>query len=73
MTGFEQSISNLDLKLFEKISSQSNDNDTQSLHAAQLDNAVTAVYASGTVLPVDQGGTASTTAFADAVLASLDA
>jgi hypothetical protein len=36
MTGFEQSINNLDLKLFEKISSQSNDNDKQSLLACQL-------------------------------------
>lgn len=36
MTGFEQSIKNLDLKLFEKISSQSNDNDKQSLLACQL-------------------------------------
>ena len=29
-------------------------------HAARLDAAVTAVYAAGAVLPVDQGGTAST-------------
>lgn len=36
MTGFEQSISSLDLKLFEKISSQSNDHDKQSLLACQL-------------------------------------
>ncbi len=36
MTGFEQSINNLDLKLFEKISSQSNDHDKQSLLACQL-------------------------------------
>lgn len=36
MTGFEQSLSNLELKLFEKISSQSNDNDKQSLLACQL-------------------------------------
>jgi hypothetical protein len=36
MTGFEQSINNLDLKLFEKISSQSNDNDKRSLLACQL-------------------------------------
>jgi hypothetical protein len=36
MTGFEQSINNLDLKLFEKISSQSSDNDKHSLLACQL-------------------------------------
>jgi hypothetical protein len=36
MTGFEQSINNLDLKLFEKISSQSSENDKQSLLACQL-------------------------------------
>jgi hypothetical protein len=36
MTGFEQSINNLDLKLFEKISSQSNDHDKGSLLACQL-------------------------------------
>jgi Methyltransferase domain len=36
MTEFERSISNLDLKLFEKISSQSNDNDKRSLLACQL-------------------------------------
>lgn len=36
MIGFEQSINNLDLKLFEKISSQSNDHDKQSLLACQL-------------------------------------
>jgi len=42
-------------------------------HAARLDAAVTAVYATGAVLPVDQGGTASTTAFADAVIAALAA
>jgi isocitrate/isopropylmalate dehydrogenase len=41
--------------------------------AACLDAAVTAVYAAGDVLPVDQGGTASTTAFADAVIAALGA
>jgi isocitrate/isopropylmalate dehydrogenase len=41
--------------------------------AARLDAAVTAVYAAGDVLPVDQGGTASTTAFADAVIAALGA
>jgi hypothetical protein len=32
-----------------------------------LDDAVAAVYAEGKVLPVDQGGTAGTTAFAAAV------
>jgi isocitrate/isopropylmalate dehydrogenase len=42
------------------------------LHAAQLDAAITAVYAAGAVLPVDQGGTASTTEFADAVINALD-
>jgi hypothetical protein len=36
MTGFEQSINDLDLKLFEKISSQSSVNDKQSLLACQL-------------------------------------
>ena len=36
MTVFEQSINNLDLKLFEKISSQSSDNDKQSLLGCQL-------------------------------------
>ena len=36
MTGFEQSIKNLDLKLFEKISSQSSDHDNRSLLACQL-------------------------------------
>ncbi len=36
MNSFEQSIGNLDLKLFEKISSQSNDHDKQSLLACQL-------------------------------------
>ncbi len=36
MTGFEQLINNLDLKLFEKISSQSSENDKQSLLACQL-------------------------------------
>lgn len=36
MNGFEQSISNLDLRLFEKISSQSNDDDKKSLLACQL-------------------------------------
>jgi len=42
-------------------------------HAARLDAAVTAVYAAGVVLPVDQGGSASTTAFADAVITAVDA
>jgi isocitrate/isopropylmalate dehydrogenase len=42
-------------------------------HAARLDAAVGAVYATGSVLPVDQGGTASTSAFADAVVAALEA
>jgi hypothetical protein len=36
MTGFEESINNLDLQLFEKISSQSSENDKQSLLACQL-------------------------------------
>ena len=36
MTDFEQSINNLDLRLFEKINSQSDDNDKQSLLACQL-------------------------------------
>ena len=36
MTGFDQSIKNLDLKLFEKISSQSSDRDKRSLLACQL-------------------------------------
>jgi predicted O-methyltransferase YrrM len=36
MTGFEELINNLDLKLFEKISSQSSENDKQSLLACQL-------------------------------------
>jgi hypothetical protein len=36
MIGFEQLINNLDLKLFEKISSQSSENDKQSLLACQL-------------------------------------
>jgi Methyltransferase domain len=36
MNSFEQSIGNLDLKLFEKISSQSNNHDKQSLLACQL-------------------------------------
>jgi isocitrate/isopropylmalate dehydrogenase len=35
--------------------------------ARHLDDAVTAVYSHGKVLPVDQGGTAGTTAFAQAV------
>jgi isocitrate/isopropylmalate dehydrogenase len=41
--------------------------------AARLDAAITAVYAAGAVVPVDQGGTASTTAFADAVVGALGA
>ncbi len=40
-------------------------------HAARLDAAVTAVYAKGDVLPADQGGTATTTAFAAAVVDAL--
>ncbi len=36
MNSFEQSINSLDLKLFEQISSQSNDHDKQSLLACQL-------------------------------------
>lgn len=36
MNSFEQSIGNLDLQLFKKISSQSSDNDKQSLLACQL-------------------------------------
>lgn len=36
MSNFEQSLSGLDLKLFEKISSQSSDNDKRSLLACQL-------------------------------------
>lgn len=36
MTNFEQLINNLDLKLFEKISSQTTDNDKKSLLACQL-------------------------------------
>lgn len=36
MTGFEQLINNLDLELFEKISSQSSENDKRSLLACQL-------------------------------------
>ncbi|MBS1796919.1 MAG: class I SAM-dependent methyltransferase [Acidobacteria bacterium] len=36
MNGFEQAIGSLDLKLFEKISSQSNDHDKKSLMACQL-------------------------------------
>jgi isocitrate/isopropylmalate dehydrogenase len=39
--------------------------------AERLDAAVTRVYADGKVLPVDQGGAASTTAFAAAVAAAL--
>jgi isocitrate/isopropylmalate dehydrogenase len=43
------------------------------LHQAadRLDAAVTAVYADGEVLTADQGGSASTEAFADAVRAAL--
>jgi isocitrate/isopropylmalate dehydrogenase len=40
-------------------------------HAARLDAAVSSVYAAGEVLPFDQGGDASTEAFADAVAAAL--
>jgi isocitrate/isopropylmalate dehydrogenase len=40
-------------------------------HARRLDAAVTEVYAAGEVLPADQGGTASTTAFAEAVAMAL--
>jgi len=36
-------------------------------HADRLDSAITAVYADGDILTVDQGGTASTTEFALAV------
>ncbi len=36
MSNFEQAISNLDLKIFEKIESQSSENDKQSLLACQL-------------------------------------
>jgi isocitrate/isopropylmalate dehydrogenase len=39
--------------------------------ARRLDDAVTTVYADGKVLPVDQGGTAGTTAFAAAVADAL--
>jgi isocitrate/isopropylmalate dehydrogenase len=39
--------------------------------AAQLQQAVTATYREGTVLPVDQGGQASTAEFVDAVRARL--
>ncbi|MPY93455.1 MAG: isocitrate/isopropylmalate dehydrogenase family protein [Acidimicrobiia bacterium] len=39
--------------------------------ARRLDEAVTRVYAEGSVLPVDQGGAAGTEAFADAVAAAL--
>jgi len=39
--------------------------------AQRLDDAITAVYADGTTLPVDQGGRASTTEFAEAVAAAL--
>lgn len=41
--------------------------------ARRLDAAITAVYAAGAVLPRDQGGDASTDAFADAVVDSLSA
>jgi isocitrate/isopropylmalate dehydrogenase len=40
--------------------------------AQRLDHAVSTVYAHGEVLPVDQGGTAGTTQFAEAVAAALD-
>jgi isocitrate/isopropylmalate dehydrogenase len=39
--------------------------------AQRLDDAISAVYAQGKVLPVDQGGTAGTTAFAAAVADAL--
>ncbi|MCC6437530.1 MAG: isocitrate/isopropylmalate dehydrogenase family protein [Acidimicrobiales bacterium] len=39
--------------------------------ARRVDDAVSAVYAAGEHIPPDQGGTASTDAFADAVLAAL--
>lgn len=39
---------------------------------ARVRNAVEAVYAAGQILPVDQGGTASTREFTDAVLAHLE-
>lgn len=39
--------------------------------ARRVDDAVTAVYAAGEHIPPDQGGTASTDGFADAVLAAL--
>lgn len=41
------------------------------VHAAQLDEAVSRVYAAGEALTVDQGGTASTDEFAGAVIAAL--
>ena len=41
------------------------------LPAARLDRAITDVYAEGRTLPVDQGGTATTGEFAEAVLAAL--
>jgi len=40
--------------------------------ARRLDDAVTTVYSAGTVLPTDQGGTAGTTEFAEAVVTALD-
>jgi isocitrate/isopropylmalate dehydrogenase len=40
--------------------------------ARRLDDAITAVYAAGEARPVDQGGTAGTTEFAEAVVAALD-
>ena len=36
--------------------------------AARLDRALTAAYADGRTLPVDQGGTATTGEFAQAVI-----
>ncbi|MEZ5263990.1 MAG: isocitrate/isopropylmalate family dehydrogenase [Acidimicrobiales bacterium] len=39
--------------------------------ARRVDEAVSAVYASGAAIPPDQGGTTGTEAFADAVLAAL--
>jgi len=39
--------------------------------AARLDEAISATYAKGAALPADQGGTATATAFADAVAAAL--
>jgi isocitrate/isopropylmalate dehydrogenase len=40
--------------------------------AGRLDDAITAVYAAGEARPADQGGTAGTTEFAEAVVAALD-